>query len=314
MLIVVALAQDEETALWMRLFAEALPQARFVRREPNQPVDARAAQGDYVVIADPCETLFREQSQPRAVFTVSAGVGHVFEMPGLPRDVPLVRIEDAGMAPQMVRYVTAAAMRFALGLDRYERQQRGAQWVRHMPREVGSIQAGVLGLGVIGGAIASSLAAQGFAVRGYARHPKRIEGIACFDEGAGLPAFLAGLDFLVCVVPATPATDGILNAASLAHLADGAYVVNIGRGAALVEADLLALLDAGKLSGATLDVFRTEPLPAEHPFWRRPDIVVTPHISGTTLPAETVAQIAGKIARLARGEPVTGIVDHERGY
>lgn len=314
MLIVVALTQDEETALWMRLFAEALPQARIVHREPNQPVDVQAAQGDYVVIADPCETLFLEQRAPKAVFTVSAGVGHVFGMPGLPRDVPLVRIEDAGMAPQMVRYVTAAALRFALALDRYERQQRNAQWVRHMPREVGSIRAGVLGLGVIGGAIARSLAAQGFAVRGYARHLKRIEGIACFDAAAGLPAFLDGLDFLACVVPATPATDGILNAASLAHLADGAYVVNIGRGAALVEADLLALLDSGKLSGATLDVFRTEPLPAGHPFWRRTEIVVTPHISGTTLPAETVAQIADKIARLERGEAVTGIVDHERGY
>jgi glyoxylate/hydroxypyruvate reductase len=314
MLIVVALAQDEETALWMRLFAEAMPQARVVRREPDRAVDASAPQADYVVVADPCSTLFLEQPAPKAVFTVSAGVGHVFGMPGFPPAVPLVRIEDAGMAPQMVRYVTAAAMRFALGLDRYERQQRHARWERHLPRDVGSIHAGVLGLGVIGGAVARALAAQGFAVRGYARHAKRVEGIACFDEAAGLPAFLNELDFLVCVVPATPATDGILNATSLAQLADGAYVVNIGRGAALVEADLLALLDAGKLSGATLDVFRTEPLPAEHPFWRRPEIVVTPHVSGMTLPAETVAQIAGKIARFERGEAVTGIVDHERGY
>jgi glyoxylate/hydroxypyruvate reductase A len=314
MLIVVALAEDEETALWMRLFAEALPRARFVRREPGQAVDATAAQADYVVVAQPCATLFLEQSAPKAVFTVSAGVGHVFRMSGLPRAVPLVRIEDAGMAPQMVRYAMAAALRFALRLDRYERQQRDAQWERHMPREVASIAAGVLGLGVIGSAIAKALAGQGFAVRGYARGRKRVEGVACFDEAAGLPAFLARLDFLVCVVPATPATDGILNATTLGYLADGAYVVNIGRGAALVEEDLRALLDAGKLSGATLDVFRAEPLPPEHPFWRRPEIVVTPHMSGTTLPAETVAQIAGKIMRMERGEAVTGVVDHERGY
>jgi glyoxylate/hydroxypyruvate reductase A len=248
------------------------------------------------------------------MFTVSAGVGHALRMPGVPCAVPLVRVEDAGMAPQMVRYVLAAALRVALGLDRYARQQRDAAWARHMPRDVATIRAGVLGLGVIGSAIARALAAQGFAVRGYARRRVRLDGVDCFDESAGLPAFLAGLDLLVSVVPATPATDGILNAAALAHLADGAHLVNIGRGSALVEADLLALLDAGKLAGATLDVFRDEPLPADHPFWRRPDIVVTPHVAGMTLPAETVAQIAAKIARLERGEAVTGVVDHERGY
>jgi glyoxylate/hydroxypyruvate reductase A len=313
-LIVVAMAEDQESSLWMKLFADALPAATIVRREPDQPVDAASARADYVVVADPCATVFLEQAAPRAIFTVSAGVGHVAGLPGMPRAVPLIRVEDGGMAPQMVRYVLAAALRVALGLDRYVRQQREAAWVRHLPREVATMRAGVLGLGVIGGAIARALAAQGFAVRGYARRRVRIDGIDCFDETAGLPAFLAGLDFLVSVVPATPATEGLLNAASLAYLADGAHLVNIGRGSALVEADLLALLDGGKLAGATLDVFSDEPLPADHPFWRRPDVVVTPHVAGMTLPAATVAQIAGKIARLERGEAVTGVVDHARGY
>ena len=115
-------------------------------------------------------------------------------------------------------------------------------------------------------------------------------------------------------MPATAATEGVLDRTTLSHLADGAHLVNIGRGTALVEADLIALLDCGKLSGATLDVFRDEPLSPEHPFWRRDDIVVTPHVSGPTLPAPTVAQIASKIARFQRGEPVTGVVDHQRGY
>jgi glyoxylate/hydroxypyruvate reductase A len=311
---IVVTLSEQEASPWMALFARALPQARIVRREPGQPVDATAPQADYVVIVEPCTTLFTEQRAPRAVFTASAGVGHVLRMPGFPRSVPLIRIEDAGMAPQMVRYVLAVALRVALGLDRYARQQRDIVWERHMPREVATIEAGVLGLGVIGGAIAQALAAQGFAVRGYARHAKRIDGVRCFDADAGLPAFLDGLDLLVCIVPATPATEGILDRTTLAYLADGAHLVNIGRGAALVEADLLPLLDSGKLSGATLDVFRTEPLPADHPFWRRTDITLTPHVSGMTLPGETVAQIAGKIARCERGEPVTGVVDCERGY
>lgn len=313
MQIVVTLSEPEATR-WMPLFADALPQARIVRRAPDQPPDPRAEQADYVVIVEPCTTLFVEQRAPRAVFTASAGVRHVFGMPGLPRTVPLIRIEDAGMAPQMVRYVLAAALRLSQNLDRYARQQRDRVWDRHLPREVATIKTGVLGLGVIGSAIAQALAAQGFAVRGFARQAKRIDGIHCFDAEDGLSAFLDGLDLLVSVVPSTPATEGILNHATLKHLADGAHLINIGRGTALVEDDLLPLLDCGKLSGATLDVFRAEPLPPEHPFWRRTDITVTPHVSGMTLRAETVAQIVAKIARLEGGEAVTGVVDYERGY
>jgi glyoxylate/hydroxypyruvate reductase len=311
---IVASLSEAAAVEWMPLFTAALPQAYLVRREPECAVDPAALQADYAVVVEPCTTLLLEQQALRAVFTVSAGVGHVLQMPGASSHVPLIRVEDAGMAPQMVRYVLAAALRFAQGADRYARQQRAGRWERHEPRRPGTIRAGVLGLGVIGTPVAQALASQGFNVRGFARTLKRIAGIDCFDEARGFAGFLHDLDFLVSVVPATPATDGILNRASLALLADGAHVVNIGRGTALVEDDLLPLLDSGKLSGATLDVFRTEPLPPDHPFWQREDIFVTPHVSGMTLHAETVAQIAAKIERCGLGEVVTGIVDHARGY
>jgi glyoxylate/hydroxypyruvate reductase A len=141
-----------------------------------------------------------------------------------------------------------------------------------------------------------------------------VDSVAVFAGESGLDAFLDDLDFLVCVLPATPATDGILDRQTLSRLADGAHVVNIGRGAALVEEDLVALLESGKIGGATLDVFRKEPLPADHPFWRWPEIVVTPHVSGLTVPDAAIAQIADKIMRLECGEPVSGIVAFERGY
>jgi glyoxylate/hydroxypyruvate reductase A len=248
------------------------------------------------------------------VFTASAGVGHLLRLPNLPRHVPVSRLEDAGMAEPMTRYVLAAALRFMLRLDTYAAQQRAGHWEQHDPRPPASIRVGVLGLGVIGGAIARALAAQGFAVRGYAASAKQIADVECFAGRDQLAAFLDGIDFLVDVLPLTPATTGLLDARSLALLADGAHVVNIGRGATLVDNDLLALLDSGKLAGATLDVFAPEPLAPAHPFWTHPRVTVTPHVSGLTVPEAAVAQIAAKIDRFERGEPVTGLVDWTRGY
>ena len=299
---------------WLELLRAALPGAHVHSRASGQPVDPDAIPADYVVAYGPCETLFAEQRRMKAIFNLGAGVRHLMTLPNLPRNVPVIRLEDAGMAEQMVRYVLAAALRFVQRLDVYARQQRDARWEQHEPRSPSSVSAGVMGLGVIGGQVARALAAQGFAVRGYARSAKEVAGVAVFAGEARLDAFLDGLDFLVCVLPATPATDGILNRRSLSRLADGAHVVNIGRGAALVEGDLIALIESGKLAGATLDVFHEEPLPPDHPFWRRPEILVTPHISGLTIPEAAVAQVAGKIARLERGEPVTGVVATEKGY
>jgi glyoxylate/hydroxypyruvate reductase A len=313
MRVVLSLPEDAEP-YWLDLLRAALPAARVIPRLWGQPVDPAALAADYVVAYGRCETLFDEQRGMKAIFTLSAGIRHLLTLPNIPRDVPIIRLEDAGMAEQMVRYVLSAALRVMQQLDVYAEQQRRAHWEQHEPRAPSSLKAGVMGLGVIGAQVARALAAQGFAVRGYARSARNMEGIAVFAGECALDAFLDDLDFLVCVLPATPATDGILDRRTLSRLADGAHVVNIGRGASLVEEDLMALLENGKLGGATLDVFRKEPLAADHPFWRRPEILVTPHISGLTVPDAAMAQIADKIIRLERGEPVSGIVAFERGY
>ena len=313
MRVVLSLPEDAD-ACWLELLRAALPDAQVSPRLWAAPVDPDALPADYVVAYGRCDTLFDEQRQMKAVFTLSAGVGHLLRTPNVPRDVPIIRLEDAGMAEQMVRYVLAAALRFAQRFDVYVRQQRDALWKQHEPRAPASISVGVMGLGIIGAQVASALSDQGFTVRGYARSAKDVNGVTVYAGDARLDAFLDDLEFLVCVLPATPATEGILNRAALSRLADGAHVVNIGRGTALVDEDLVALVASGKLGGATLDVFREEPLPADHPFWRCPDIAVTPHISGLTVPGAAIIQIADKIMRLERGEPVSGVVALERGY
>lgn len=311
---VVVTLSAAEAQPWMDLFRQALPDAEVERREPGQPAQATEVRADYVVLAEPCRTVFDAQPSPKAVFTASAGVGHLLRLPNLPRDVPVTRLEDAGMAQPMARYVLAAALRFLLRLDTYAQQQCNGTWEQHEPRPPAAVRVGVLGLGVIGGTIARALAAHGFAVRGYATTGKHIDGVECFAGPDQLAACLDGVEFLVDVLPLTPATTGLLDASVLTLLADGAHVVNIGRGATMVEADLLALLDSDKLSGATLDVFAPEPLAPAHAFWTHPRVTVTPHVSGLTVPHDAVAQIVAKIERLERGEAVTGVVDWSRGY
>ena len=176
---------------------------------------------------------------------------------------------------------------------------------------------GILGLGILGKRVAEAVRQFEFPVNGWSRTPKQLEGVSCFSGETGLSAFLAASRVLVCLLPLTPDTQGLMNRQTLSQLQPGAYVINVARGAHLVDEDLLALLDEGHLAGATLDVFRTEPLPQAHAFWQHPKITVTPHISARTLRDESIAQIAKKIAALQRGEPLAslaGLVDPKKGY
>ena len=173
---------------------------------------------------------------------------------------------------------------------------------------------GVMGLGVMGTRVAQALQGFGFPVNAWSRQPKVLDGVRGFAGSAQLDAFLAASKVLVCLLPLTVETQDILNRRTLSRLQPGGYLVNVARGAHLVDADLLALLDSGHLAGATLDVFRTEPLPPEHPFWDHPQISITPHISARTLEGESLAQIVAKLQALLQGQPVNGVVQRDRGY
>ena len=173
---------------------------------------------------------------------------------------------------------------------------------------------GILGLGVLGGAVAAALQPFGFPLAGWSRTRKTVAGVDSYAGSAELDAFLARCQLLACLLPLTRETRGMLDRRTLIKLPIGAYLVNVARGGLLVDADLLALLDQGRIGGATLDVFHDEPLPAEHPFWHHPRISITPHVSAVTLVEQSVAQIAAKITRLEAGLPITGIVDRERDF
>ncbi|MCY1226365.1 Glyoxylate/hydroxypyruvate reductase A [compost metagenome] len=218
------------------------------------------------------------------------------------------------MAAQMAEYVTAAVLRYFRKLDAYAEQERAGNWKFLKPHRRADFTIGVMGVGTLGTHIARTLAGFGFPVRGWSRTARAIEGVSGFYGDAGQAPFLDGLRVLVNVLPLTPQTENILNAGLFARLAQGAYVINVARGQHLVEEDLLAAVQSGQVGGATLDVFRTEPLPAEHPFWQEPRITVTPHISALTLREDSIAQIAGKIRALRAGQPIAGVVDLQRGY
>ncbi|EWS65243.1 Glyoxylate/hydroxypyruvate reductase A [Hydrogenophaga sp. T4] len=232
----------------------------------------------------------------------------------LPPGVKVVRLDDAGMSVQMAEYVCHAVIRHFREFDGYEADVKAGQWSYRKPRDRQDFSIGVMGLGVLGERVARALRVFDFPVHGWSRTPKAIEGVVNHSGEAGFDTFLSNCRVLVNLLPLTPDTRDILNRNTLGKLKPGGYLVNVARGAHLVEADLLALLESDQMAGATLDVFRTEPLPAEHPFWTHPKITVTPHTSARTLRDESIAQIAGKIRALERGEQVAGVVDPVRGY
>jgi len=292
---------------WLEGFRAALPGAEIDFWHPGAPP------ADYAVVWHPPQRLLDEQQQLKAVFNMGAGVDALTKLQ-FPAGVPLVRLEDAGMSVQMAEYVCHAVIRHFREFDAYEREAANAKWAFRRPHRRSEFPVGVMGLGVLGTQVAQAVARFDYPVLGWSRSAREVPGVTCYCGEAGLREFLAATRILVCLLPLTPETENILDRGTLSQLQPGGYVINVARGAHLVDADLIALLDSGHLAGATLDVFREEPLPSEHPFWRHPKITVTPHTSARTLRDESIAQIARKILALERGEPIGGVVDRERGY
>lgn len=277
---------------------------------------AGAAPADYAVVWAPPQQFFDEQPKLKGIFNIGAGVDALMKL-RLPAGVPVVRLDDAGMSVQMAEFVCHAVIRHFRELDGYEADIAEGKWSYRKPRLRTDYPVGVMGLGVLGERVGRALAQFDFPVNGWSRSPKTIEGVRCFSGdagGQGFQDFLAASRILVCLLPLTSETRGIMNLDTLSRLRPGGYVINVARGSHLVDGDLITLIDNGHLAGATLDVFHTEPLPADHPFWKHPKVTVTPHTSARTLREESIAQIAGKVRAVERGERVAGIVDPLRGY
>jgi glyoxylate/hydroxypyruvate reductase A len=316
---IVFCALETTAGVWTKTLRSALKDRGVAadvwsRSAERTRADPHAPQADVAVVWRPPAALFEEQTRLQAVFNLGAGVDALLALPALPEHAELFRLEDAGMSRTLAEYVLAAVLRTYRRFDRYAASQSERRWQPEPAPARERYAVGVLGLGMIGSAVALALARHGFAVRGHARTRKMLDGVDCRAGDAELPNFLDGLDVLVSVLPTTDATRGILDRTTLARLARGGHLINVGRGSALVERDLLELLDSGHLGGATLDVFATEPLPDDHPFWSRREIVVTPHVSAETELAPAIEQVADKLARWSRGSEISGRVDRTRGY
>ncbi|WP_406894412.1 glyoxylate/hydroxypyruvate reductase GhrA [Serratia marcescens] len=299
---------------WLAGIKQRLPQAEI--RE-WQRGDERPA--DYALVWRPPHEMLANRRDLKAVFALGAGVDAILDQerkhPGtLPAGVPLLRLEDTGMAQQMQEYALSYVLRYFRRFDEYQALQQRQEWQPLDPHSLDDFTIGILGAGVLGQSVARKLTEFGFRVRCWSRSAKQIDGVQSFAGEAQRAAFLDGVKLLINLLPNTPETVGILNRELFAQLSTGAYLINIARGAHLVEADLLAALEQGQLAAATLDVFAREPLPQDHPFWRHPRVTITPHIAAITLPQQAMDQIAANIRALEAGHAPAGVVDRQRGY
>lgn len=293
--------------LWLAGLRLALPGADVEVWQSGAPA------ADHAVVWAPPQQFFDEQLQLKGVFNIGAGVDALLRLK-LPPQAAVVRLDDAGMSVQMAEYVCHAVIRHFREFDGYEADIRSGKWSYRKPAQRSDFPVGVMGLGVLGERVARALTQFEFPVLGWSRSAKKVAGVRCLAGAAQFDEFLGATRVLVNLLPLTDQTRDIMRLETLSKLRPGGYVINVARGTHLVDEDLLRLLDSGHLAGAMLDVFRTEPLPVEHPFWRHPKITITPHTSARTLRNESIAQIARKIMAMERGELFAGIVDVARGY
>lgn len=282
-----------------------------IRRWPDV---GDAADIEYAVIAVPEPGVLAGLPNLKAVLSLWAGVDSLLGDPTFPRHIPLARMVDPLLGVDMTHFAIHWVLHFHRGLHRYAAFQRRAEWHPLAYPEAADRRVGVMGLGVLGSDAAAKLAALGFAVAGWDALEKSLEGVECFAGAERLEAFLNRTEILVVLLPLTGETRGIINARTLAALPRGAFLISLARGGHIVDDDLLAALDSGHLSMALLDAFRQEPLAPEHPFWRHPGVIVTPHVASKTTPRTAAAEVAIDVRRLLAGGMPRHLVDVTRGY
>lgn len=297
--------------LWRQAFAEVAPEITVIS---EMPPAAERAGIRYAVGWKPQPDELRQLPDLRVVFGLGAGVDAILASGSLPPDVPLVRMVESGLTQGMVEYCIWQVLYHHRRFWETEAAQRRHEWLEQYYPAPWDRTVGVMGLGEIGQAVATQLAGFKFKLRGWSRSRKELDDVACFAGTEGLPAFLKGCDILLCLLPLTAETRGILNAELFAQLAKGAALINVGRGAQLNEADLLAAMRTGQIGSATLDVFQSEPLPREHPFWRQERLFVTPHNASFTDPKAAALVIRQQIQNDIAGLPLRHVVDRTRGY
>jgi len=295
---------------WIAAFRDALPE--IDSRPWDDPGDPAAV--TYAFVWDPPEGALRRFPNLKCIFSLGAGVDHLLRDATLPDGVPIVRMVEPELTRGMSEYVAQHVLRFHRDGPALEAQQRAHVWKELLPPTAAERRVGFLGFGVLAQDAARVLSVFGFDLACWARTPKQMDGVMAFHGKDGLAPFLARTDILVCLLPLTPQTEGILDRELFARLPRGAYLINAARGGHQVEEDILAALDSGQLAGAALDVFRREPLPPDHPFWDHPKVTITPHIASITRPRSAAAEVVANIRRIEEGLTPHNIVDRDAGY
>ena len=297
---------------WSEALREVMPDATVLRHGED---DFAPEAIDYLATFRPTPGLIKALTSLNVVFSLGAGVDGIVSDPDYPKHVPLVRFVDHTLAREMAQYVVMHVLIHHRSQRRFDAYQAVNKWRQRPPlRSTEDTRVGILGLGEIGTLCAERLRDLDFPVTGWSRTRKSVRGVESFAGAGELAPFLAHTDILVCLLPLTDETRGILNAKTLALMPKGGFVINVARGGHLIEDELVVAIDSGHLSGATLDVFQTEPLPADSPLWNHPKITVTPHVAAITDPRAAASSIAAGVAAHRRGDTLENCVDLKRGY
>lgn len=295
---------------WRREFNRLMPEMDF-RVWPNvgEKADVKAA-----LVWKPPHGSLLQFPNLKIVTNLGVGVDHLLQDKTLPTNAIVARIVDPSLTARMVEYVVLHVLALHRRLPDLRQAQNAAEWRFIRPEDPSTVCVGVLGVGNLGQNALQALGRFGFRLAGWSKTPKDLKGISCFSGSKDLPKFLSGCDIVISLLPLTPETENLVDAKMFSQMPKGSAFISLGRGATVVDDDLLAALDSGQLRHAVMDVFRTEPLPSSHPFWRHPKITITPHNSGSTSPKTAAPGVIEDIRRAIAGIPVHARVDPRRGY
>lgn len=303
------LSKVEKPERWLPELSRLLPQDRFFTGEEFDPASI-----DIALAGSPPPGIIGRLNNLKLVQSLWMGVDALLADTSFPRGIPLARLIDPGMVAAMVESVTAHVLDFHRHHHVYRAQQAEKKWHR-LPQFMASDRTvGILGMGELGTAVARRLLSFGFNIAGWKRRPAQLQGIDCYSGSVGMGELLRRSQIIVCLLPLTEETRGILNAAAFARMPRGGCVINVARGPQIVNDDLIAALDSGQLGHAYLDVFEKEPLPSDSPLWAHPGISITPHTAALTEPRTAIAEIIANIERIRAGEPAQHLVDFSAGY
>ena len=307
---VIAYKSDQKRGhAWREYFGRSDSGVEFrVWPDFGDPAEVR-----YLAVWDPIDNLADEFPNLEVLFSTGAGVDQ-FDLSVIPDSIQVVRLIDPAIVTGMREYVSFSVVALHRNILGYQLSQAKGAWKPVMTRPAADVCVGVMGLGSLGRAVLDAIATFGYSLRAWSRSQHEIEGVTCFSGSDNLQTFVSGCDILVCLLPLTAATTGILNRDLFNAMPEGSSLINVGRGGHLVEGDLLSALATGQLSSAVLDVVSEEPLPADHPFWQHPGVLLTPHIASMTGYDTAANALLENIRRHERGERMVGVVDRSLGY